>query len=116
MTGATRVSATEFDVAEWVAERARQIGRSGPVTLLPDPKAELLFCPIIAVDDHALEPPNLFTDRFPASMRDKVPHVATDDEGVPWWVVDGERIAILLANAASGRPIAEWGLVASRYD
>jgi hypothetical protein len=35
-------------------------------TLLPDP--EPLFCPIVSVDDHVLEPVDVFTRRMPRAL------------------------------------------------
>ena len=45
------------------------------LTLLPEPELRPVFTPFISVDDHALEPPDLFTSRAPERLRDRVPHV-----------------------------------------
>ena len=42
---------------------------------------------IIDVDTHVTETPDLWTSRAPASMRDRVPRVETDNEGRLSWVV-----------------------------
>ena len=37
---------------------------------------------IVDTDTHIVEPPTLFTDRAPAGMKDKVPYVKRDADGV----------------------------------
>jgi predicted TIM-barrel fold metal-dependent hydrolase len=88
----------------------------GQVTLLPDPPAEELWCPIISVDDHALEPLDLFERRMPAALRDKGPKIYLDDEGVPYWEIDGLRIPISIGNGAAGRPVVEWNQSPAKLD
>src|SRR3954451_24763635 len=44
---------------------------------------------VIDTDAHISEPSELFRDRVPARMRDRVPYIATDDEGHDYWVLDG---------------------------
>lgn len=88
----------------------------GTATLLPDPEPSELWCPIISVDDHLLEPPTLFDERLPARLRDSAPKVVHDLEGVPFWQIDGERHPIVLQNGAAGRPIVEWTNAPARFD
>ena len=37
---------------------------------------------LISVDDHILEPPNLWVDRVAAKDRDRAPHMEVDDGGM----------------------------------
>jgi predicted TIM-barrel fold metal-dependent hydrolase len=100
-----------------LAELALRQPRGTTVTFIPEPEPEPLFCPIVSVDDHALEPPSTFVDRVPASMRDRAPHVELDDEGVPWWIAESARMPILFANGAAGRVLEEWkGASRCTYD
>ena len=46
---------------------------------------------LISVDDHILEPPNVWVDRVPAKDRDRAPHMETDDNGLECWVYGGNR-------------------------
>jgi predicted TIM-barrel fold metal-dependent hydrolase len=39
---------------------------------------------LVSVDDHILEPPNLWTDRLPAKLRELGPRWITDDKGEAW--------------------------------
>ena len=79
------------------------MGAKAPVTFIPEPDPEPLFCPIISVDDHALEPPDLFANRVPRAFRDQAPRVEYDEVGLPWWVIDGKPSPLLLVNGGCGR-------------
>ena len=57
--------------------------RPAQVTFVPEPVPPPVWCPIISVDDHALEPLSLFDDFGPASLRDVLPRVEVDDDGYP---------------------------------
>jgi predicted TIM-barrel fold metal-dependent hydrolase len=39
---------------------------------------------LVSVDDHVIEPPNVWRDRVPAKYRDVAPHVVTDEQGEVW--------------------------------
>ena len=45
------------------------------VTLLPDPEPRPVRVPVISVDDHLIEPPDLFDGRIPAALQDGAPKV-----------------------------------------
>jgi predicted TIM-barrel fold metal-dependent hydrolase len=90
--------------------------RGGPVTLLPEPDPEQLWCPILSVDDHALEPLTLFQGRVPRSMADKVPFVTRDEEGVPYWNIEGRREPITVSNGSAGRPQSEWTHAPAKFE
>jgi predicted TIM-barrel fold metal-dependent hydrolase len=101
----------------YIANLIAQQGRTATVTFVDEPETEPLFCPIISVDDHVLEPPNAFEGRLPARFADRAPRVETDDEGVPWWIVENKRLPIILTNGAAGRVQSEWkGAARCRYD
>ncbi len=46
--------------------------------------------PVIDIDSHYTEPPELWTSRAPAAYRERVPKVVRDEEGRARWVVDGD--------------------------
>src|SRR5947208_2086593 len=48
---------------------------------------------VISVDDHVIEPPDLWTSRLPAKYLGTCPQVREDDEGEAWYY-DGRRIPI----------------------
>ena len=45
---------------------------------------------LISVDDHVLEPANVWVDRVAAKDRDRAPHMEFDN-GLDYWVYDGKR-------------------------
>jgi predicted TIM-barrel fold metal-dependent hydrolase len=58
---------------------------------------------IIDVDTHVTEPPDTWTSRVPAAMRDRVPHVETDAKGRDIWVINGKRVSLVGLLATAGR-------------
>jgi predicted TIM-barrel fold metal-dependent hydrolase len=48
--------------------------------------------PVIDVDTHFTEPPDLWTSRAPAALRDVVPRVVGDREGREQWVAGRDRV------------------------
>jgi predicted TIM-barrel fold metal-dependent hydrolase len=99
---------------EYTLMKVRERGRGGSVSFIPEPAAEPLFCPVISVDDHLLEPGDLFERRLPARLRDAAPRLGPGEDGAPWWEIGDTRIPILLSNGASGRSMSEWSLQAAR--
>jgi predicted TIM-barrel fold metal-dependent hydrolase len=65
----------------------------------PEPGPREIRYRIVSVDDHVLEPPEVFRGRMPAGLADRAPRVDRDDAGVDWWVVDDERFPLLGADA-----------------
>jgi predicted TIM-barrel fold metal-dependent hydrolase len=61
---------------------------------------------IISVDDHVIEPPNLWVDRASRVDRDRVPHVVEQDSASIWEYED-VRIPIPGLFVQAGRPEAE---------
>jgi predicted TIM-barrel fold metal-dependent hydrolase len=85
-----------------------------PLTLLDDPAPREVWCPVISVDDHAMEPPTLF-DGISARFADQAPKIV-DYEGRPVWLIEDDIIPIIGANAASGRPMTEYQQLALRFE
>jgi predicted TIM-barrel fold metal-dependent hydrolase len=105
------------DRNSYIAELIARHDRTATVTFIDEPAPELLFCPLISVDDHVLEPPSMFEGRLPARLADRAPRVEVDDDGMPWWTVEAKRMPIILTNGAAGRVFAEWkGAARCRYD
>jgi len=85
-------------------------------TFLPEPELRPPWCPIISVDDHVVEPPDLFDRRLPRSMAADAPTLVEDEEGIPFWIVDGLAYPFATSNGSSGRPVAEWVHMAQKYE
>jgi predicted TIM-barrel fold metal-dependent hydrolase len=72
-------------------------------TLLPDPEPREIRYSIISVDDHLVEPPDMFEDRVPARFAALAPRVVEDDRGHQLWEFDGNRYTQMAQNAVAGR-------------
>jgi predicted TIM-barrel fold metal-dependent hydrolase len=57
---------------------------------------------VVDADSHWSEPPDLFTSRAPAEVRDRVPHVE-DVDGQATWVFDGHPVGRFSAAGVIGR-------------
>ncbi len=71
---------------------------------------------LVSVDDHVVEPPDLFEGRLPAQYADRVPYVRRKSSGVDVWMYEGQQIANLAINAVAGRPKEEYGIDPTSYD
>jgi predicted TIM-barrel fold metal-dependent hydrolase len=61
--------------------------------------------PIIDVDTHLVEPPDLWTSRMPARLGDLIPHVKWDaDQQEDAWFVGDQRLASAASAAQAGWP------------
>lgn len=79
------------------------IGATNEAALLPDPPAETVRYTVISVDDHLVEPPDMFVDRLPAALQDQAPQLIEDERGHQVWEFDGRRFSQVGLNAVAGR-------------
>ena len=91
-------------------------GRRAEVTFLPEPTPREEWATIISVDDHVVEPPDAFVDRFPAKYRDDAPRIVDTDDGGEAWLWNGELLPNVGFNAVAGRPTTEYGFEPTRFD
>jgi predicted TIM-barrel fold metal-dependent hydrolase len=91
-------------------------GRRAAVTFLPEPEPRERWATIISVDDHVVEPPDTFADRFPAAFADAAPRVVDTDDGGEAWFWNGELLPNVGFNAVAGRPSTEYGFEPTRFD
>jgi predicted TIM-barrel fold metal-dependent hydrolase len=85
-------------------------------TLLPDPEPRPRHYTIISVDDHLIEPADVFEGRVPAALADQAPRVITLDDGRETWVYEEGFYPQVGLNAVAGRPKAEWSMEPARFD
>jgi predicted TIM-barrel fold metal-dependent hydrolase len=71
---------------------------------------------VFSVDDHLIEPPDLFEGRMPAALQDRAPAVATFDDGRQAWVYEEKLYPNVGLNAVVGRPRDEWSMEPARFD
>jgi predicted TIM-barrel fold metal-dependent hydrolase len=103
-------------VDEYIEQKVMERGRSATVTFIDEPEPEPLFCPIISVDDHSMEPANLFEKRLPQRMLEGAPKLITHTDGAPWWKIDDALVPILMSNGGAGRLMTEWALCVASYE
>ena len=70
---------------------------------------------LISVDDHIIEPPNVWVDRASAADRDRVPHVERID-GVDTWVYEKHRATVMGILVAAHQQPDEYSPLSVNYD
>src|SRR5881397_171344 len=71
---------------------------------------------MVSIDDHVIEPPDMYKGHVPAKWLDEVPKVVRNDAGVDEWVFQGEKTATPFGMAATvGWPQEEWGFDPGSY-
>lgn len=71
---------------------------------------------IVSVDDHLVEPPDMFEGRLPERFADRAPRVIERADGREMWLFEGVEIPNFGLNAVSGRPQEEYGIEPTRFD
>jgi predicted TIM-barrel fold metal-dependent hydrolase len=72
-------------------------------TLLPDPEPRPVHYTVISVDDHLVEPPDMFEGRLPARFAAEAPRIIENELGQQVWLFDGGVHTQVAMNAVSGR-------------
>ena len=70
---------------------------------------------LVSVDDHVVEPPDMFEGHLPEKYRQHAPRVVTRQDGTDVWVYEGNEIPNIGLNAVAGRPPDEYGLEPTRF-
>ena len=55
---------------------------------------------LVSIDDHVVEPPDMFAHHVPAKYADQAPHVVTDERGVDQWIYQGKVTGVSGSKAA----------------
>ncbi|MGE0387547.1 MAG: amidohydrolase family protein [Gammaproteobacteria bacterium] len=71
---------------------------------------------IVSVDDHIVEPPDLFDEVCPAKFRDRAPKLVRNERGEDVWVFEGMPTVNFALNAVAGRRREELGFEPSNFD
>ena len=71
---------------------------------------------LVSVDDHLVEPPDVFDGRLPSKLQDQAPKVVRKDDGSDVWVFNGATIPNIGLNAVAGRPKDEYGIEPTAFD
>ena len=71
---------------------------------------------LVSVDDHVVEPPDMFERTLPSKWRDVAPRVVRREDGSDVWAYDGKEIPNIGLNAVAGRPPEEYGMEPTSFD
>jgi predicted TIM-barrel fold metal-dependent hydrolase len=70
---------------------------------LPEPEPRPVKYTVISVDDHLVEPPDMFEGRLAAKFTDRAPRIVETKQGHQVWEFDGGRYTQVGMNAVAGR-------------
>jgi predicted TIM-barrel fold metal-dependent hydrolase len=70
---------------------------------------------LVSVDDHMVEPPDMFERHVPAKYRDRAPRIE-ERKGAQVWVFEGQVTPNIGLAATVGRPREELGLEPNRFE
>jgi predicted TIM-barrel fold metal-dependent hydrolase len=71
---------------------------------------------LVSVDDHVVEPPDMFERHVPSKWRDQAPKSVRKPEGHEVWVFEGNEIPNIGLNAVAGRPPEDYNMDVTSYD
>jgi predicted TIM-barrel fold metal-dependent hydrolase len=116
--GVARVAQLEQLSAKFAgSQRSRQReGGKRSVRFLPEPARRPRSLLLISVDDHLIEPPDLFEGRLPRRLQERAPMVITREDGTQAWSYEGQLFPNIGLSAVAGRPIEEWAYEPQRFD
>ncbi|MBQ0794847.1 amidohydrolase family protein [Zhongshania sp.] len=64
---------------------------------------------LISVDDHLIEPPNMFDRHTPAKFKGRMPHIVQGPQGEDMWMIGAMPVPNIALNAVAGRRPEEYG-------
>src|SRR5918998_2562768 len=71
---------------------------------------------LVSVNDHLIEPPDLFVNHLDAKYLDRAPKLLRNDEGNDVWTFGNVRMETAALNAVAGRPKKEYGMEPQSLD
>ena len=71
---------------------------------------------LVSIDDHFIEPPDMWKNHVPAKWQGDVPKVVRNADGVDEWVFQGQATSTPFGMAATvGWPREQWGFLPGSY-
>ena len=70
---------------------------------------------MVSIDDHVIEPPDMYENHLPAKYKDLAPKSIVDENGFEKWWFQGNALGSVGLNAVVGWPNEEWGLNPSTF-
>jgi predicted TIM-barrel fold metal-dependent hydrolase len=65
---------------------------------------------MVSIDDHSIEPPDMYDRHLPAKYKDRAPKIVRNDHGIDEWRFEGVATSTPFGMAATvGWPREEWG-------
>ena len=64
---------------------------------------------LVSVDDHVVEPPDMFDQVLPTQWKSRAPRVVRKKDGSDVWLFEGAQLPNIGLNAVAGRPPEEYG-------
>jgi predicted TIM-barrel fold metal-dependent hydrolase len=71
---------------------------------------------LVSVDDHVVEPGDMWDQHLAPSLRDEAPKLVRKDDGTDVWDYQGQQMPNIGLNAVAGRPPAEYGIEPTSFD
>jgi hypothetical protein len=71
---------------------------------------------LISVDDHVIEPPDLFKGRLADRFLDRAPRIEHTPDGADYWRFGNSMVPNVALNAVAGRPKEEYGIEPQSLD
>ena len=65
---------------------------------------------LVSVDDHVVEPPDMFDNHLPSKYKDLAPRVIRAYDGSDVWFYEGQQLPNIGLNAVAGKPPEEYGI------
>jgi predicted TIM-barrel fold metal-dependent hydrolase len=71
---------------------------------------------LVSVDDHVVEPPDMFENHLTPEYKPKAPRIVKSRNGEDMWEYEGQLRPNVGLNAVAGRPPEEYGYEPTSYD
>src|SRR3954453_852013 len=114
MSGGGSISFDEIESREGFLATGAKPTR---IDWLPDPPRQPRHVTLISVDDHLVEPRDMFEARVPAKFADAAPRVVTDDDGArEYWLYDALLHFKVGLTAGGGKPLHQRTFDPARFD
>jgi predicted TIM-barrel fold metal-dependent hydrolase len=70
---------------------------------------------LVSIDDHVVEPPDMFDRHVPKKWADQAPKLVTSEQGIDQWMYRGKPAGVAGLNAVVSWPPEEWGINPASY-
>jgi predicted TIM-barrel fold metal-dependent hydrolase len=71
---------------------------------------------LVSVDDHVVEPPDLFEGRLTGDFAERAPKLIRKESGIDVWAFEGQELPNIGLNAVAGRPPEEYAMDPQSFD